>query len=76
MKIINIKELLDAEIICGEEYLGKHVYSACGSDMMSEVLAYVKDQAASICVRLGKWASSAMSDSASWVMRRLSISLG
>ena len=45
MKIINIKELLDAEIICGEEYLGKHVYSACGSDMMSDVLAYVKDQA-------------------------------
>ena len=45
MKIINIQELLDAEIICGEEYLGKHVYSACGSDMMSDVLAYVKDQA-------------------------------
>ena len=45
MKIINIKELLDAEIICGEEYLGKHVYSACGSDMMSDVLSYVKDQA-------------------------------
>lgn len=45
MKIKNIKELLDAEVVCGEEYLGKHVYSACGSDMMSDVLAYVKDQA-------------------------------
>lgn len=45
MKIINIKELLDAEVVCGEEYLNKHVYSACGSDMMSDVLAYVKDQA-------------------------------
>ena len=45
MKIINIKELLDAEVVCGEEHLNKHVDSACGSDMMSDVLAYVKDQA-------------------------------
>lgn len=29
----------------GEVLLGSHVYSACGSDMMSDVLAYVKDQA-------------------------------
>ena len=45
MKIITMKELLDAEVVCGEELLGSHVYSACGSDMMSDVLAYVKDQA-------------------------------
>ncbi len=45
MKIVTIKELLNAEVLCGEENLGKHVYSACGSDMMSDVLAYVKDQA-------------------------------
>ena len=45
MKIATIKELLSAELICGEDNLGKHVYSACGSDMMSDVLAYVKDQA-------------------------------
>lgn len=45
MKISKICELLDAEVICGEELLGKHVYSACGSDMMSDVLAYVKNQA-------------------------------
>ncbi len=45
MKISTIKELLDAEVLCCEENLGKHVYSACGSDMMSDVLAYVKDQA-------------------------------
>ena len=45
MKIVTIKELLDAEVVWGEENLGKHVYSACGSDMMSDVLAYVKDQA-------------------------------
>ena len=45
MKISMMKELLDAEVLCGEESLGKHVYSACGSDMMSDVLAFVKDQA-------------------------------
>ena len=45
MKIATIKELLEAEVVCGEDSLDKEVYSACGSDMMSDVLAYVKDQA-------------------------------
>ena len=45
MKISTIQELLGAEVLCGAEHLGDHVYSACGSDMMSDVLAYVKDQA-------------------------------
>ena len=45
MKIITMKELLDAEVVCNEDGLSRHVYSACGSDMMSDVLAYVKDQA-------------------------------
>ena len=45
MKIVTIKELMDAQVICGEENLGEHVYSACGSDMMSDVLAFVKEQA-------------------------------
>ena len=45
MKISTIRDLLEAEVLCGEDRLGTHVYSACGSDMMSDVLAYVKDQA-------------------------------
>ncbi len=45
MKISTIKDLLEADVICYEEGLDFHVYSACGSDMMSDVLAYVKDQA-------------------------------
>ena len=45
MKISTIKDLLEAQVICCEEGLSEHVYSACGSDMMSDVLAYVKDQA-------------------------------
>ena len=45
MKVFEIKEILDAEIICGEEFLDRDVFTACGSDMMSDVLAYVKEQA-------------------------------
>ncbi len=45
MTINAIKDLLGAEVLCGSESLGKDVHSACGSDMMSDVLAYVKDQA-------------------------------
>ncbi len=45
MKINAIKEMLDARVLCGGESLDKEIHSACGSDMMSDVLAYVKDQA-------------------------------
>ena len=45
MKISQIQELLEAEVVCGGDQLDREVSSACGSDMMSDVLAYVKDQA-------------------------------
>ena len=45
MKISDIKTLLDAEVLCGEELLNTEVFSACCSDMMSDVLAFVKQQA-------------------------------
>ena len=45
MKIKEIAELLSAEIICSPEQAEREVFSACGSDMMSDVLAFVKDQA-------------------------------
>ena len=45
MKISTIRDLLGARVITGEDSLGEHVYAACGSDMMSDVLAFVKDQA-------------------------------
>ena len=46
MKIREIRDLLDAEVLCGECHLDRDVLSACGSDMMSDVLAFVKNQAA------------------------------
>lgn len=45
MKIKMIAEILNGEILCCEEYANERVNSACGSDMMSDVLAFVKDQA-------------------------------
>ena len=45
MKISTMKSLLEAKVLCCEENIEKHVYSACGCDLMSDVLAYVKDQA-------------------------------
>ena len=45
MTVRDVVEILNAEIICGEDNLDLEVHSACGSDMMSDVLAYVKDQA-------------------------------
>ena len=44
MKIREIASLLGADILCGDAQLDEEVQSACGSDMMSDVLAYVKDQ--------------------------------
>ena len=45
MKIGQIVELLGGEVLCCEENLERDVVSACASDMMSDVLAFVKDQA-------------------------------
>ena len=44
MKIKEIVRLLDAEVLTCESQLDCDVFSACGSDMMSDVLAFVKDQ--------------------------------
>lgn len=44
MKISDIAKLAEAEILCCEELIENEVHSACGSDMMSDVLAFVKEQ--------------------------------
>ena len=45
MTVRDIIEILDAEIICRDDLLDTEVTTACGSDMMSDVLAFVKEQA-------------------------------
>ncbi len=44
MKLSQVKKLLDAKVLCGEGAMDSEVKNACGSDMMSDVLAFVKDQ--------------------------------
>lgn len=44
MTVNDIKGYLDCQVFCGENELNREVHTACGSDMMSDVLAYVKDQ--------------------------------
>ncbi|HIS76369.1 MAG TPA: hypothetical protein IAB51_06090 [Candidatus Merdivicinus excrementipullorum] len=45
MNVRDVMRILDAQLVCGEENLDTQVHEACGSDMMSDVLAFVKDQA-------------------------------
>ena len=43
MKIREVAQILEARLHCGEELLDSEVCSACGADLMSDVLAFVKD---------------------------------
>ena len=45
MTVRDVMLALNADLICGEENLDTPVHDACGSDMMSDVLAFVKNQA-------------------------------
>jgi hypothetical protein len=44
MTIEDIRKTLGARFIVGEELKDREVHTACGSDMMSDVLAFMKDQ--------------------------------
>lgn len=45
MTIKEVQETLNATMLTPNINLSAEVHTACGSDMMSDVLAYVKDQA-------------------------------
>ena len=45
MELKQVRDILQADVLCGAELLGENVLSACGSDFMSDVLAFVKNQA-------------------------------
>lgn len=48
MTIREIVKLLDAKVLLGEGEMERKVYSGCGSDLMSDVLAFVKENTALI----------------------------
>jgi predicted transcriptional regulator len=39
-----VKEILDAEVLSGEDKLDQEVFGACGADLMSDVLAWKGDK--------------------------------
>ncbi len=44
MKLQQIKEVLEAEVLVGEESLDIDITMACGADLMSDVLAFTKSE--------------------------------
>ncbi|MGI6174602.1 MAG: DRTGG domain-containing protein [Christensenellales bacterium] len=44
MTIQEVKEILDATVYCCANKMDHEIHTACGSDLMSDVLAFAKDQ--------------------------------
>ncbi len=44
MTIREVAEILEARVLMGEDRMDEPVDTACGSDLMSDVLAFVKDK--------------------------------
>ena len=42
MTLDEIKKILEAEVIVGDDMLGEEITIACGCDLMSDVLSFVK----------------------------------
>ena len=42
MKLEDVKRILEAEVIVGDDLLSKDVVMACGCDLMSDVLSFAK----------------------------------
>ncbi|HOX92548.1 MAG TPA: hypothetical protein PLC54_06470 [Spirochaetales bacterium] len=43
MTVAQITETLDGTLLVGQELLGLEIRSACGADLMSDVMAFVKE---------------------------------
>lgn len=46
MRLSQVRDILKAQVLTGGEKLDREVCTACGSDFMSDVLAFAKDRAA------------------------------
>ena len=44
MTLEEIRRILDAEVITGDDHLDMEIKMACGSDLMSDVLSFVKSE--------------------------------
>ena len=44
MTVIDAVKVVDGQFFCGEENASLEIVSACGADLMSDVMAFVKDR--------------------------------
>jgi len=44
MKLSEIRDILDAKVLVGQEFLDREVFSAFSSDLMSDVLAFINEK--------------------------------
>jgi hypothetical protein len=44
VKLAEVQKVLQSEVICGWEHLDNDVVSACGADLMSDVLVFSKEK--------------------------------
>lgn len=44
MKLADVSEILNAELLCGSECLDREIASVCGADLMSDVLAFTHEK--------------------------------
>lgn len=43
LNLIKIQEILAAEVLVGDNLIDTVIHSACGADLMSDVLAFTKE---------------------------------
>lgn len=43
LKVREIVDILEAEVLTGNENMNLEIYSGCGADLMSDVMAFVKE---------------------------------
>ncbi|MBP2649592.1 MAG: hypothetical protein H6Q74_417 [Firmicutes bacterium] len=44
MKLAEVQTILRSEVLCGLENLNREIVTACGADLMSDVLVYTKER--------------------------------
>ncbi|MBP2644971.1 MAG: hypothetical protein H6Q75_411 [Firmicutes bacterium] len=44
MKLAEVNALLCTEVLCGQENMEREIVTACGADLMSDVLVYTKEK--------------------------------
>ncbi|MBP2653406.1 MAG: hypothetical protein H6Q73_975 [Firmicutes bacterium] len=44
MKLVEVQTVLRSEVLCGWENLDREIVTACGADLMSDVLVYTKER--------------------------------